>query len=171
MAVLKRGKRWWIELMVDGVRERGSVVKYAHLLPAGQPIPTTKDEAKKLEARVITWIANGRPAPPPPPQAPADPPPAERTIGEALEAYTEAHVAKMDDKSVPSIVRRMTRELGAYPARCGEAIEGRHQVAFRSENDCAGYFQCELDFARGRETVLRGDDCRASFTRPGAPAS
>lgn len=103
--------------------EAGAVSKYMFLLPPTAPTPTTKAEAKDLEARVRGWVLQGRPvitvpgAPEPSTDTPDTPPSAtDITIASAGEAYlTQYVVPELAGVSEPGIVKRFIRELGARP--------------------------------------------------------
>jgi integrase len=94
--------------------EAGAVSKYAFLLPPGAPVPTTRGEALDLEARVRTWVLQGRPVVdlqvPEPDEAD------DVTIATAGEEYLTAYVLpELAGVSEPGIVRRFIRELGSCP--------------------------------------------------------
>ena len=125
---------WYLELMIDGVRERGPVTKYAHLLPPradGLPRKVTSaDELRELESYVVIWVKQGRPGRPPTPgggigggtptpgggtHKPEGDAGEPRTVADACDAYQKGHVAGMADKGAASIVRRIKREQGDEP--------------------------------------------------------
>jgi integrase len=113
---------WHIRLnlrrgVAGGKEEAGAVSKYAFLLPPGAPTPTTKAEAKDLEARVRSWVLQGRPAITIVGEAAAtDPVRTSVTITIAGKAYLEHYVLpELAGVSEPGIVRRFIRQLGSHP--------------------------------------------------------
>jgi integrase len=99
-----------------GKEEAGAVSKYAFLLPPGAPTPTTKAEAKDLEARVRVWVLQGRPAITIAGETPVGGQvPAFVTIAIAGKAYLDHYVLpELAGVSEPGIVRRFIRELGPH---------------------------------------------------------
>lgn len=115
MAVYKRGAVWWIECKktADGIRERGPVKKYEALWPAGEPLPSTKAAAARMEhEHVWPWIrrgmrqdelqlklvaSNGQLVPHPGAEQPADTP-KRKTISDACQDYWDKHLSKQPDK-------------------------------------------------------------------------
>jgi len=109
------GHPWYLELMVNGQRERGPVTKYLEHLPPHTPIPSTKTEADNLEAVVKSWLLQGRP-----PIVRAGPAPAKTsgpTIADVCDRYTKIRLPKSKDNSAPGQTARIRTELGSRPMR------------------------------------------------------
>ncbi len=109
-------RHWSIQVKVGGEVERGPATKYAKLLEPGQNLPTTKQEARDLEAAVRTWVLRGRPevviavAEEPSPSAQDG---AETTIGTALEVYIPKRVKRLKSHATQEgNVRRMAIAIG-----------------------------------------------------------
>jgi integrase len=100
---------WQIAFMHKGQYERGPASKYAKLWPAAR-LPENKTQAQELEKLIFAWVARGRPAHETTPSGPASGPAG--TIDAALTVYEKAHISRLSDKGVASIIKRMRDKVG-----------------------------------------------------------
>jgi integrase len=107
------GHLWYLEVMVNGHREKGPVTKYLEHLPPHAPIPSTKTEADNLEALVKSWLLQGQP-----PIVRTGPTPAKtsgHTIADVCDRYLKVRVTRLKDNNAPGQTARIKAEFGPRP--------------------------------------------------------